>query len=153
MLVTFTYENKKFENFDILDERNIKELEKLGIDILQIAKEHTVKQINTWVAKQIRESVGGLEEKLSAANSKAIVLLTKLLATLNPDTSNLTDLEKSAWDKLNTFANNEYADSELLNNSLNAVQSYVVKGGELIDKALKATTINELIKVLNELEV
>ena len=151
MLVTFTYENKKFENFDILDERNIKELEKLGVDILQIAKEHTVKQINIWTAKQIKKVVGGLEEKLSAANSKAIVLLTKLLTTLTPDISNLTDLEKSAWDKLTAFADNGYADSELLNNSLTAVSDYVVKGGDLINKALQATTIDELIGILNEL--
>ena len=110
----------------------------------------TIDTINWWVGDKVKKQTGDFA-KLSAANSKAVVLLTKLLATLNPDTSNLTDLEKSAWDKLNTFADNGYADSELLNNSLDAVKDYVVKGGELIDKALKATTLDKLIGILNEL--
>ena len=112
----------------------------------------TIDTINWWVGDKVKKQTGDFA-KMSAANSKAIVLLTKLLATLNPDTSKLTDLEKSVWDKLTAFADNGYADSELLNNSLSAVSDYVVKGGDLIDKALKATTIDELIGILNGLEV
>ena len=109
-----------------------------------------VDTLNWWIGNKVRKQTGSFA-KMSAANSKAIVLLTKLLITLSPDDSKLTDLEKSAWDKLNTFANNGYADSELLNNSLTAVSDYVVKGGDLINKALKATTLDELIGILNEL--
>ncbi len=110
----------------------------------------TINTINWWAGDKVKKQTGDFT-KMSTANSKAIVLIGKLLATLNPDDSKLTDLEKSAWDKLNTFATNGYADSELLNNSLTAVSDYVVKGGDLIDKALKATTLDELISVLNEL--
>ena len=110
----------------------------------------TIDTINWWVGNKVKKQTGDFA-KLSAANSKAIVLLTKLLVTLNPDTSKLTDLEKSAWDKLIAFADNGYADSELLNNSLDAVQSYVVKGGDLINQALNATKLDELIGILNEL--
>ena len=112
----------------------------------------TIDTINWWVGNKVKKQTGDFA-KLSAANSKAIVILTKLLVSLNPDTSKLTDLEKSAWDKLVNFAENGYADSELLNNSLDAVQSYVVKGGDLINKALQATTIDELIGILNALEI
>ena len=110
----------------------------------------TIDTINWWVGNKVKKQTGDFA-KLSAANSKAIVLLTKLLVTLSPDTSKLTDLEKSAWSKLIAFSNNGYADSELLNNSLTAVSDYVVKGGDSISKAIKATTIDELISVLNEL--
>ena len=109
----------------------------------------TIDTINWYVGDAVKKQIGDFA-KLSAANSKAIVLLTKLLVTLSPDDSKLSDLEKSAWDKLTAFADNGYADSKLLNNSLSAVSDYVVKGGELISKALQATTLDELIGILNE---
>lgn len=117
---------------------------------LEEFRKMTIDTINWWIGNNVKKQTGNFT-KLSASNSKAIVLLTKILASLNPDLSNLTDLEKSAWDKLVTFANNGYADSKLLNNSLQAVQDYVVKGNELINQALQSTTIDELIEILNSL--
>jgi len=119
---------------------------------LETFRKHTIDTINWWIGNKVKKATGDVT-KLSAANSKAIVLLTKLLKTLTPDTSTLTELEKSAWDKLLVFADTGYADSELLNNSLQAVQSYTQQGGDAISKALNATTIEELIGILNELEV
>jgi len=106
--------------------------------------------VNWKVGDDVNKATGNFA-KLSAANSKAIVIVLKLLDTLSPDTSKLTDLEKDAYDKMLTLANNGYGDSELLNTSLNAVLNGVTKGQDLINKALQATTIDELIGILNEL--
>ena len=139
------YQGYQEKSFD----KNGKETWNISTDVDEFRK-IVIDTINWWVGDKVKKQTGDFA-KLSAANSKAIVLLTKLLTTLNPATTNLTDLEKSAWDKLNTFANNGYADSELLNNSLTTVSDYVVKDGDLINKALQATTIDELISILNEL--
>jgi len=106
--------------------------------------------INWKIGDEVKKATGDLA-KLSAANSKAIVIVLKLLDTLSPDVSVLTDLEKSAYDKMLTLANNGYGDSELLNTSLDAITNGVTKGQDLISKALQATTIDELIGILNEL--
>jgi len=119
---------------------------------LETFRKITIDTINWWIGNKVKKATGDVT-KLSAANSKAIVLLTKLLKTLNPDTSSLTELEKEAWNKLLIFADIGYADSELLNNSLQAVQTYALQGNELIKQALNATTIEELIEILNNLGV
>lgn len=139
------HQNFKEKSFD----ENGKETWNIPTDVEEFRK-IVIDTINWWIGNKVKKQTGNFT-KLSASNSKAIVLLTKILNSLNPDLSNLTELEKSAWNKLTAFADNGYADSELLNNSLSAVQDCAVKGGDLIDKALKATTINELIGILNEL--
>jgi len=106
--------------------------------------------INWKVGDDINKATGNFA-KLSAANSKAIIIILKLLNTLKPDTSVLSDLEKSAYDKMLTLVNNGYGNSELLNNSLDAVINGVTKGQDLINEALNATTIDELIGILNKL--
>jgi len=110
----------------------------------------TIDTINWKIGNEVKKATGDFA-KLSAANSKAIVIVLKLLDTLSPDTSKLSDLEKSAYDKMLVLANNGYGDSDLLNTSLNAVTSGVTKGQDLISKALQAITIDELIGILNEL--
>ena len=119
-------------------------------DDLETFRKQTIDTINWKIGNNIKNATGDLA-KLSAANSKAIIIVLKLLDTLNPDTSKLTDLEKSAYDKMITLANNGYGDSELLNTSLDAVTNGIAKGQDLINKALQATTIDELIGILNEL--
>ena len=106
--------------------------------------------INWKIGNDVKKATGDFA-KLSAANSKAIVIVLKLLDTLSPDTSKLSDLEKSAYSKMLTLANNGYGDSELLNNSLDAVLSGVTAGQKQISDALKATTIDELIGILNKI--
>ena len=113
-------------------------------------REIVIDTIN-WVVGQNIQNVMSSFTALSAANSKAIALIIKLLNTLKPDTSKLTKLESDAYNKILTLANNGYSDSQLLNNSLDAVMNNVQTGSKLIAQATKATTIDELIKVLNTL--
>ena len=117
---------------------------------LEELRKAVIDTINWKVGDEVKKATGDLV-KLSAANSKAIVIVLKLLETLNPDTSKLNDLEKSAYEKMLTLADNGYGDSELLNNSLDAVLNGTTKGQTLIAKALKAETTEELLGILNEL--
>ena len=87
---------------------------------------------------------------LSASNSKAIALLVKIIDAQSPNLDNLTDLEKSAYDKMLNLANAGYSDSELLNNVLDAVTNNITSYSEKINKALEATTVDELIELLSE---
>ena len=118
---------------------------------LNTLKQTTLDTINWWLGDKITKSSGNIF-KLSAANSKAIVLLVKLLETLNPDTSKLTDTEKTIYDNLTALANDGYADSDLLLNTISDLKSYLEKGEELIKEATAATTVDELIAVLNKLD-
>jgi hypothetical protein len=105
--------------------------------------------LNWFIGQEVKNSVGDYT-KLSAANSKAIVLLVKALGN-NADTSNFTDTEKQIWDKLSALGEAGYSDSKLLLNSLTAVIGSVTKYSTIINSALKATTVEELIKILEEL--
>ncbi len=107
--------------------------------------------INWWVGAKVKKATGDFV-KLSAANSKAIALLAAIIASQNPDTSNLTELQKSAFDKMTTLGNSDYTDSQLLNNSLDAVVNYVQKGTQLGAQAIQAQSVEELIDVLNQLD-
>jgi len=118
---------------------NIEEFRKIVIDT-----------INWQMGQEITKATGNYT-KLSAANSKAIIVLLKLLDTLNPDTSKLDSLENTAYKKMTELASQGYGDSKLLNDSLDAVLNGITKGQNLISKALQATSINELIEILNNL--
>jgi len=107
--------------------------------------------INWWVGDKVKKATGDFV-KLSAANSKAIALLASIIASQNPDTSNLTELQKSAFDKMSALGGSDYTDSQLLNDSLDAVVSYVQKGAGLGVQAMQAQSVEELIGVLNQLD-
>ena len=132
-----------------ITDENGQEIWNIPTDVEELRKA-TIDTINWKIGNDVKKATGDFA-KLTAANSKAIVIVLKLLNTLNPDTSSLTDFEKSAYDKMQILANNGYGDSELLNTSLDAVTNGVTKGQDLISKALQATTIDELIGILNEL--
>ena len=129
--------------------------------------------INWRIGNKIIEVTGDVS-KLSAANSKAIALLAKILNSINVDTTKLTENEKAAFSKLTTLAQNGYSDSQLLNNLLDMVQDYIATGSQLITEALNVTVetttsspttsssaadaekakiaaINKLIAILNKL--
>jgi len=106
--------------------------------------------INWWVGNKVKKSLGDFT-KLSAANSKAIALLASVLASLTPDTSNLTDLQKSAFDKMVKLGGSEYTDSNLLNNSLDRVVEFIHQGAELSTQATQAKSVEKLIDILNKL--
>ena len=130
-------------------DKNGKETWNIPTDIEEFRK-IVIDTINWKIGQNIKNATQDFT-RLSAANSKAIIIVLKLLDTLNPDTTGLTDKEKSAYDKMLTLANNGYGDSDLLNTSLDAVLNGVQTGKTLITNALNATTIDELIGILNEL--
>jgi len=104
---------------------------------------------NWKIGQIVKNAVGGKQVDLSASNSKAISLLAKVVNILNPDTSSLTDLEKSAFEKLNTLANAGYSDSNLLNTSLDTVLNTIPIYTDKIVKITSATTHDEVIGILN----
>ncbi len=103
-----------------------------------------------WIVSQnIVKTIGDANKK-DASTTKAIVLLAKLVSTLNPDTSRLTENEKSAYEKLLTLANAGYSDSTLLNEALAAVQQqlswYAQKLSEL--NAIDTNSADALDKLI-----
>ena len=103
-----------------------------------------------WLIGQSIKNLLGDDTKLPASNSKAIVLLSKIVSQLIPDNTilNLTDLEKSAWNKLLFLADNEYSDSELLNASLDAVINNINEYSKKIEDILKINDFNELLNYI-----
>jgi len=102
-----------------------------------------------WLIQRAVKKTAESQAGLSASNSKAIALVIKLLDAQNPDTSSLTELEKSAYNKMLNLANAGYSDSELLNNVLNAVTTNISIYTEKIEAAVQAESIDELIGLLS----
>ena len=100
------------------------------------------------IGYKVKQALGDELTKMSAWNSKAIVLLAKQVQSLNP-TATLTTKEQSAFDSLIDLADNGYADSELLNNSFSILDSSFAKYTPLIEQANTATTVDELITLLS----
>ena len=150
MIKLIKIEDLVYQGYDekILDE-NEKETWNIPTDVEEFRK-IVIDTINWKIGQDIKNATQDFT-RLSAANSKAIIIVLKLLDTLNPNTTGLTVKEKSAYDKMLSLANNGYGDSDLLNTSLDAVLKYTQTGQTLITNALNATTIGELIGILNEL--
>ena len=107
--------------------------------------------INWWVGDKVKNATGDFT-RLSAANSKAIALLFKIVDSLQPDTSNLTEKEQSAYNAMKALADAGYSDSDLLNSSIQAVNEYIQRGEQLAGQAMQAQSVEELIGVLNQLD-
>jgi hypothetical protein len=103
-----------------------------------------------WLIGQSIKNLLGDDTKLPASNSKAIALLVKIISQVIPEntTLNLTDLEKSAWNKLLFLVNNGYSDSELLNASLDAVINNINEYSKKIEDVLKINDFNELLNYI-----
>ena len=105
-----------------------------------------------WVAgDRIKKAVQNNITLLNASNSKAIVLLGKIINSLNPDLSKLTDNEKNAFDNMVTLGKNGYADSKLLNTMIDSVTSNITSLPQKITDVQNANSIDEIIKILNSL--
>jgi len=105
-----------------------------------------------WVAgDRVKKVVQNNLTLLNASNSKAIVLLGKIINSLNLDLSNLSDNEKNAFNKMITLANGGYADSKLLNNMLDSVINNVINISQKIVDVENAKSINKVIDILNSL--
>ena len=105
-----------------------------------------------WVAgDRVKKVVQNNITLLNASNSKAIVLLVKVINSLNPDLSKLTTNEKDAFDKMVTLGDNGYADSKLLNAMIDSVTNNITSLSQKIADVENATTIDEVISILNSL--
>jgi hypothetical protein len=102
-----------------------------------------------WLIGQEVKNILGDYTKLSAANSKAVVLLVKAVDGV-ADKSNFTQTEQDIWNEMLKLANAGYGDSQLLLNSLNAVTDNIQTYSDKINKALAATSTDELISLLEE---
>lgn len=131
-------------------DKNGNEVWSIPTDLTEL-KQIAVDTVNWVIGNKVKKAFNNNQTALSSANSKAITLLAKLISTLNPDISTLTELEKLAYDKIVASANSGYADSQLLNSSLDVVAVNLQVGGKAIADIQNATTIDEVIAVLNSL--
>lgn len=133
------YNNISKESEDNLLPTDLEEFKKVAIDT-----------INWQIGNGVKRAVGNTDVNLSAANAKAIVLLTKVMNTLNPSLDGLSNLEKDSYDKMTTLAGGGYADSELLNGSLGSVSELIAKSSDKVARVTSSTSIDEVITILNE---
>ena len=106
--------------------------------------------VNWQIGDNVTRSLGNTQTNLSASNAKAVVLLAKLIGTLNPDTTGLSQLELDSYNKMLALADNGYSDSELLNSSLAKVSEYIAAGTDRATRVSSANSIEEIIAILNE---
>ena len=92
------------------------------------------------------------ESRNNAAISKAICLLAKILNSLTPDTSSLTQNEQTAFQDMINLANNGYTDSELLPASLQAIETHLQWYNTEMAKVQNLTTMDEMVNYLENLQ-
>jgi len=129
---------------------NVKDISSDGrfepITDLAVLKDTAVDTMNWLTTMQVQTLSGGDAGKIAAAETKAIVLLAKVIAAQNPDVSSLT----SAWTKMIASADAGYSDSELLNMSLDGLQSTLTVFEDRSTRIVAATTIEEVVAILEE---
>jgi len=113
-------------------------------------KAMAIDTINWQIGNNIKKAIGNTNVNLSASNSKGIALLAKVINAQNPDLTGLSDLEKDSFNKMVALGDSGYADSELLNASLSNVSSFIAAGTDKVTRVTSATTIDEVINILNE---
>ncbi len=118
-------------------------------DSLKAAIEDT---LGWFVFNNIQKSINRSPDKLSASNSKAICLLAKVINTLNPDLTQLTEKEQSAFNKLLSLANDGYTDSILLNFTIDKLQEQLDWYANKIQELNNLTTVDELINFLENIK-
>ena len=116
-------------------------------DTLKFAIEDTL----AWLTSQkIQNAIGG-QNKVNTSASKSVVLLAKLINTLNPDTTKLTDNEKAIYNDMLTLADNGYSDSNLLKQSFDAIKDALINYTNQLKEIEGLTTIDDMIKFLENL--
>jgi len=119
-------------------------IENMSIDELRVAAMDTI----NWIAGRTVKKAVGETVNISASNSKAIAMLAKVIFSQSPDLSGLTDKERASYDALVALADAGYSDSELLLRALTAVQEAVASAAEKSAQIASATTVDEIIAVL-----
>jgi hypothetical protein len=111
-----------------------------------------------WIVSQkIQKTIGSVDKK-DASTTKAIVLLAKVISSLNPDLSILTENERNAFEMLVQLGNIGYSDSALLVNALQSVQEHILWFRQKLEELEQIDTsapdaLDKLIKFLENLEV
>ncbi len=118
-------------------------------DLVEL-KAAAIDTMNWLTTMRVQALSGGDAGKVAAAETKAIVLLAKVLAAQNPDVSSLTPLETSAWNKLLASADAAYCDSELLNTSLDALQATLTTFEDRSTRIAAAATIEDVVAIIEE---
>jgi len=99
----------------------------------------------SWIVGQSIVKTIGNANKKDTSTTKAVMLLAKVVNSMNPDISNLTTNEQNALQKMVDLADIGYTDSELLNATLDELKTqlewYTTKTAEL--EAL--STYDELV--------
>ena len=105
------------------------------------------------VSRKIQKILGSIDKK-DASTTKAIVLLAKLISTLNPNLDSLTENEKQAYNLMLQLGELGYSDSQLLINALNSVKEYIEWFGEKIQEleSIDISAPDALDKLINFLE-
>lgn len=114
----------------------------------QELQQATIDTFHWLIGYEVKQGLGSEFAKMSAWNSKAVVLLAKQVQSLNP-TATLTAKEQSAYDSLIALADNGYADSSLLNGSFGLLDTSFATYNPLIQEAVNAATIEELVVLLS----
>jgi len=118
-------------------------------DTLKSAIEDT---LGWLVFNNIQKSISRSPDKLNASNSKAICLLAKVINTLNPDLTQLTEKEQSAFNKMLSLANDGYTDSILLNFTSDKLQEQLDWYANKIQELNNLSTVDELINFLENIK-
>ena len=116
---------------------------------LEDFKQIAIDTVNWKIGKNVKKSTGNLTNNMSASNAKAIVLLTKIVNAIGFDDSILTELEKSAFNKMTTLAENGYADSNMLVTSISSVSENIEIGTQKVVDITNAESHEEVVEVLN----
>ena len=116
---------------------------------LEDFKQIAIDTVNWKIGKNVKKSTGNLTNNMSASNAKAIVLLTKIVDAIGFDDSILSELEKSAFDKMTTLADNGYANSNMLVTSITSVSENIEIGTQKVVDITNAESHEEVAEVLN----
>jgi len=119
--------------------KNLEEFKTIAIDT-----------VNWQIGDSVKKALGNTHTNLSASNAKAVALLAKVVASLNPTLNGLTELETDSYSKMVALADGGYADSELLNSSLSNVTEFIAKGTDKATRVGAAQSIDEVVAILNE---
>jgi len=99
-----------------------------------------------WIVyDNIQKSINHSADKLNASSTKAVCLLAKIISTLSPDLSQLTEKEQSAFNKMLALADQGYTDSDLLNFTSSTLQEQLNWYAEKMQELNSLETLDELV--------
>jgi len=99
-----------------------------------------------WIVyDNIQKSINRSADKLNASSTKAVCLLAKVISTLSPDLSQLTEKEQSAFNKMLALADQGYTDSDLLNFTSSTLKEQLNWYSEKMQELNSLETLDELV--------